>query len=557
MRPTKVDDPELLAVSPAALRDLNISEDAVKDGEFVQIVSGSRVLGWEDVNDGGEGKEVKEDDKDSAKAEIKYENGADNSTPKLYPWAQNYGGFQFGQWASQLGDGRALSLFETTNPVTGVRYEVQLKGAGKTPYSRFADGRAVLRASIREFIVSEALNALGIRSTRALSLVRAPKLDVFRERIERGAIVCRFAESWLRIGTFDLLRARGERKLIRQLADYAAKEVFGGWDKLPAALPEKHETALSGEQPKVALNGLPTKDDSPYDHLSEDQILNPPQGIESTETQDKDAFAQNRYTRLYRHIVRLNAATVAKWQLYGFTNGVLNTDNTSIAGLSLDFGPFSFIDNYEPSFTPNHDDHSLRYSYRNQPSIIWWNLVRLGEDLGELLGTGPRVDEEAFITGGIKEEDVKEVQERGENLIMRAGEEYKAVFMAEYKRGMMARLGLKSYQESDFSGLFSEWLDILEAGELDFNHSFRRLGGITMEQLETEKGREERAGVFFKKEEKPANGEAESRKRIAEWLDKWRNRITADWGEGKDEERKRAMDSVNPKVRLQLSLHKN
>jgi uncharacterized protein YdiU (UPF0061 family) len=338
------------------------------------------------------------------------------------------------------------------------------------------------------------------------------------------------------------------------LAEYTAEEVFGGWDKLPAALPSKEVQKSLGEEPKTGMNGVPLKEDSPYDHLTDEQLLNPSQGVQGSDMQQSGPLAQNRFTRLYRHICRLNAATVAKWQLYGFTNGVLNTDNTSIMGLSLDFGPFSFIDNYDPSFTPNHDDHALRYSYRNQPSIVWWNLVRLGEDLGELIGAGPKIDDESFVKDGIKEEDVEEVRERGESLIMRAGEEYKTVFMTEYNRGMMARLGLRTYVEEDFSKIFSEWLDILEAGELDFNHSFRRLGNITTGELESEEARKAKAGVFFKKEGKPANGEEEARTRIAEWLDKWRRRVLEDWGEGKDEERKKAMDSVNPKVPLRTGL---
>src|SRR5262249_11399036 len=142
--------------------------------------------------------------------------------------------WQFGVWAGQLGDGRAISLFEAINPSTKVRYEIQLKGAGRTPYSRFADGKTVLRSSIREFVVSEALNALGIPTTRALSLTLCPKSLVVREVMEPGAIVVRFAQSWLRIGSFDILRARGARDLVRKLADYVAEEVFSGWESLPA-----------------------------------------------------------------------------------------------------------------------------------------------------------------------------------------------------------------------------------------------------------------------------------------------------------------------------------
>ena len=327
-----------------------------------------------------------------------------------------------------MGDGRAISLFETTNPETKKRYELQLKGAGLTPYSRFADGKAVLRSSIREFVVSEALNALRIPTTRALSLTLLPHQKVRRETLEPGAIVARFAESWLRIGTFDILRARGERAMIRQLSTYIAEKVFEGWESLPARNPAddgNNEKPLGSGVGKYTIEG--------------------PAGLE-----------ENRFTRLYREIVRRNAKTVAAWQAYAFTNGVLNTDNTSIYGLSIDFGPFAFLDNFDPHYTPNHDDHMLRYSYRNQPTIIWWNLVRLGESLGELMGIGEGVDAEEFVEKGVRQEAADELVSRAERLITRIGEEFKATFLTEYKRLMIARLGLKIFKESDFESLFSE-----------------------------------------------------------------------------------------------------
>lgn len=256
VRPSiKEPNPELLATSPAAFRTLGLAPSEAETPEFVRLVSGNG--GFED---------------------------------EVYPWAQCYGGWQFGQWAGQLGDGRAISLFEATNPSTHERYELQLKGAGTTPYSRFADGRAVLRSSIREFIVSEYLHRIGIPSTRALSLTLLPAEFAERERLEPCAVVCRFAQSWIRIGTFDLLRNRGDRANLRKLADYVRDEVL----QLPP------HTAEEGKG--------------------------------------------NRYEEMYREIVRRNAETVAKWQAYAFMNGVLNTDNTSVLGLSLDFGPFAFMD---------------------------------------------------------------------------------------------------------------------------------------------------------------------------------------------------------------------
>lgn len=495
VRPEKTEDPELLCVSQRAIQDIGLKEEEAQSEEFKEFVAGNKIF-W--------------DEKEHA------EKGG------IYPWAQCYGGYQFGQWAGQLGDGRAISLFESTNPQSGTRYEIQLKGAGRTPYSRFADGKAVLRSSIREFVVSEYLNAIGIPTTRALALTLCKDSKVRRERLEPGAIVTRFAQSWIRLGTFDLPRMRGDRKLLRQLADYTAEHVYAGWENLPSKLP-------SGDA-KTAHTQTKTR-------IPKDTVEG--EGLEE----------ENRYTRLYRAILRANALTVAKWQAYGFMNGVLNTDNTSILGLSIDFGPFAFLDTFDPMYTPNHDDHMLRYSYRNQPTIIWWNIVRLGEALGELMGAGKDVDSETFIEKGVTEEQADELVKRAEGIIDRCGEEYKAVFMDEYKRLMTARLGLKSHKESDFEDLFSELLDFLEAYELDFHHAFRRLSAFKLSELETEQSRKDVAGRFFRSGEAPRQ-EAESRERTAKWLEKWGARVKEDWGEGKDEARQAAMHRVNPKVCL-------
>ncbi|KAK1072039.1 hypothetical protein LTR74_002869 [Friedmanniomyces endolithicus] len=496
VRPDGFEKSELVGVSQAALRDLAIDPATVDSEDFKDTVAGRKIITLEDGTEPG-----------------------DND---IYPWAQCYGGYQFGQWAGQLGDGRALSLFETTNPSTGTRYELQLKGAGKTPYSRFADGRAVVRSSIREYVVSEALNALGIPTTRALSLTLAPQSRVRRETMEPGAIVARFAQSWLRIGTFDLPRSRGDRDTIRKLANYAAEEVFGGWDKLPAKL----------------------KSDS------DSNVVNPGTGVAKDDLQGEHEYTENRFTRLYREIARRNAKMVAYWQAYAFTNGVLNTDNTSIFGLSIDFGPFAFLDNFDPNYTPNHDDHMLRYAYKNQPSIIWWNLVRLGESLGELIGSGGRCNDEEFVKEGVRKDWADDLIKRAETLIEATGEEYKKVFLAEYKRLMTARLGLKVCKEDDFSSLYSELLDTLEALELDFNHTFRKLSYISTEQIDTDEKRKEVAAVFFHHDGLSglAGSEADARTRIASWLEKWRARIIEDWPNSPEacEERFRDMRAVNP-----------
>ncbi|KAF2225207.1 hypothetical protein BDZ85DRAFT_90209 [Elsinoe ampelina] len=503
VRPDPPSNPELLSVSPAALRDLHLDPTATSSPDFLSTVSGSEILTFDPAAT------VEGSDQDQRKSTI-------------YPWAQCYGGFQFGQWAGQLGDGRAISLFEVPTD-NGRRFEVQLKGAGRTPYSRFADGKAVLRSSIREYIVSEALNALGIPSTRALSLTLCPDAEVRRERVEPGAIVARFAESWLRLGTFDLMRSRGDRGLIRQTAEYVAEEVFGGWETLPGKLGD-------GEVKETAVNVG--------------------RGVSKETTQGEGKEEENRYTRLYREIVRRNAKMVAHWQAYAFTNGVLNTDNTSVFGLSIDFGPFAFLDNFDPNYTPNHDDHMLRYSYKNQPSIIWWNLLRFGEAMGELIGAGKRCDEEQFVNEGVAKEWSDELTERAEGIIMKTGEEYRAVFMAEYKRLMTARLGLKIFKDSDFDELYSELLDTLEALELDFNHTFRKLSNVSITTLDTVDKRKEWAPTLFHHEGLsstaiPSEGDAKTR--IGNWLGKWRARVVEDWGEGDDDARQAAMRKVNPK----------
>ncbi len=393
VKPQPNEESEVLAVSSVCLEDLGLDPAEANTAEFKALVSGNDVPYYREH----------------------------------HPWAQCYGGWQFGSWASQLGDGRAISLFEITND-KDQRFEVQLKGAGKTPYSRFADGNAVLRSSIREFLISEHLNALGISTTRALALVLLPKRQALRERVEPCAIVCRVAQTWLRIGTFDLLRHRGDRSLLLQLSQYCISHVFGG------------ETNL--------LPGVPDRDRG------------------------------NKYERLYREIVRRNAKLVASLQAYGFMNGVLNSDNTSIYGLSMDYGPFAFMDKFDPSYTPNHDDGGLRYSYKMQPTVFWWNLTRLGEALGELFGAGDNVESlfnrSDFLSGSIPEGEVEPILRNAERIIELVAAEFKEVFIAEYKSHMSRRLGF-DIESKDELGFVSDTLDLMEQFELDFNHFFRRL----------------------------------------------------------------------------------
>jgi uncharacterized protein YdiU (UPF0061 family) len=220
----------------------------------------------------------------------------------------------------------------------------------------------------------------------------------------------------------------------------------------------------------------------------------------------------------------------------------------------MDYGPFAFMDNFDPAYTPNHDDYMLRYSYKNQPTIIWWNLVRLGEALGELIGAGGDVDESAFIIDGVKADFEEEVVGRAEKLITQAGEEYKAVFLAQYKKLMTARIGLVHFKQGDFDNLFSEALDTMQELELDFNHFFRRLSSLKLSDIATDESRKQSASVFFHKEGTMKDDEKTARGKIAAWLEKWRARAIEDWSddgssepsEAKDAERMQAMKRVNP-----------
>ncbi len=266
--------------------------------------------------------------------------------PGMDPYAANYGGQQFGQWAGQLGDGRASVLGELQRPDGGFS-ELQLKGAGPTAYSRRGDGRAVLRSSIREFLCSEAMHALGVPTTRALSLVHTGQpvvRDMFYDgnaAPEPGAIVCRVAPSFLRFGNFELPSARGDVPLLRTLTDFTLRQFF----------------------PEL---GAPGRDAS---------------------------------TGLLQEVAARTARLMAHWQAVGFVHGVMNTDNLSILGLTIDYGPYGWIDDFDFGWTPNTTDAAnRRYAFGNQPAIGAWNVARLGEALLPLVDGDEQVVEAAMAT---------------------------------------------------------------------------------------------------------------------------------------------------------------
>lgn len=453
-----------LAASPNALKDLGLSVDEPLNPEFQQLVSGQKL--------------------------------AENP----YPYSQAYAGWQFGVFAGQLGDGRVVNLFEIEGK--DQRYEVQLKGSGKTPFSRFADGKAVLRSSIREFLISESLNAIGIPTTRALSLSYLPKTFAQRSRAETCAVVCRFAPSWIRIGTFDLYHWRGDRKGMFNLANYVIEEVFHGENQLVQESKYRESFSSIGEFTK--------------------------------------------YDKMYLEIVKRNAQTVAKWKAYGFLNGVLNTDNTSILGLSIDFGPFAFMDKFDPNYTSNHDDVSLMYSYLNMSSAIWWNLTRLGEDVAELIGAGDEiVKHPVFQEKGIKKEWEDKIIKRATDVIELAGKEYQDTFMDTFIQAFGKRVGLCDCTKEDYDDLIAPMLEMLEKSKLDFNNFFLQLQVAKLESTDLNYLAQSFIPESYDENEINYIPKDEAVEKIEQWLQKFRSALVAK--RVSDEERLSVASQVNPK----------
>ena len=316
---------------------------------------------------------------------------AGNAQPAGGTLATVYSGHQFGVWAGQLGDGRALLLGEIDTPLGAL--ELQIKGAGLTPYSRMGDGRAVLRSSIREFLGSEAMHALGIPTTRALAIIGSP-LPVRREEIETAAVVTRVAPSFLRFGHFEhFTHTAQDEAALRALADATIERFF----------PDLRAAA----EPHAAL---------------------------------------------LEEVTRRTARLVAQWQAVGFCHGVMNTDNMSLLGLTIDYGPFGFMDAFDPGHVCNHSDHQGRYAYARQPNVAFWNLHALAHALLPLVGSTERA--------------------------LAALEPYKTEFPAALLAVMRAKLGLATARDDDRE-LFDELLRRMAADRTDFTIAFRRLAGFS------------------------------------------------------------------------------
>ena len=295
------------------------------------------------------------------------------------PISTVYAGHQFGYFVPQLGDGRSCLVGEISN------YEVSLKGAGTSPFSRGADGRAVLRSSIREYLCSVAMEALNIPTTKALALV-ASDTAVYREHLENASIVTRIAESHIRFGHFEFFAANGQNENVKKLADFVIKH----------------------HMPEV----------------------------------DKE-----NYLDLFKEVVRSTALMIARWQAQGFAHGVMNTDNMSILGLTIDYGPFSFMETYNPGFICNHSDTQGRYSFEKQPSVALWNLHRLADALKSL---------------------VNEAQSKD------ALSEYEPALVKEYSSLMRRKFGLLEVNDED-NALINDFLELLYINKKDYHRSMRQL----------------------------------------------------------------------------------
>ncbi|XP_074560206.1 uncharacterized protein LOC141816301 [Curcuma longa] len=400
------------------------------------------------------------------------------------PYAQCYGGHQFGVWAGQLGDGRAITLGEFLNS-HGERWELQLKGAGKTPYSRFADGLAVLRSSIREFLCSEAMHGLGIPTTRALCLVTTGKLvnrDMFYDgnsKDEPGAVVCRVAQSFLRFGSYQIHASRGKEdlELVRTLADYTILHHFPHIEKINKSDVLSFEVGGEGSSSVVDLTS-------------------------------------NKYAAWSVEVAERTASLVASWQGVGFTHGVLNTDNMSVLGLTIDYGPFGFLDAFDPSYTPNTTDlPGRRYCFANQPDIGLWNIAQFTATLSS----------------------AKLISKEEANYAM---ERYGDKFMGEYQSIMTSKLGLSKYNKQ----LISTLLNNMAVDKVDYTNFFRLLSNVKADATIS------KAELLVPLKAALLDIGPERKEAWTTWVQTYIEELVSSGVS--DDERKVTMNSVNPKYIL-------
>lgn len=373
--------------------------------------------------------------------------------PGSDPIAAVYAGHQFGHYVPQLGDGRSILLGEVMS-AQGERWDLHLKGSGITPYSRDGDGRAVLRSTIREYLCSEAMAALGIPTTRALTIIGSQE-EVYRESIESGATLLRLAPSHVRFGTFEYFYYRQEFEQLQQLLDYLLEHHFPELTEFP-----EEERALE----------------------------------------------------LFRAVVMRTASLLAQWQLVGFAHGVMNTDNMSILGLTIDYGPYGFLDRYESDFICNHSDHQGRYAFRHQPQIAQWNLSCLAQALLPLVGRS---------------------LEQGSRQLIEVLEQFQQVYQQQFDQGLSRKLGMARFEERDRS-LHQQWLELLESNGMDYTRSFRLLSECQ------EPDGEGRGSTLW--------DQVLDQQAFAQWMERYHQRISRE--STTPAERAMAMNLCNPKYIL-------
>ncbi len=441
VEPAVVANPALAAYSPEVAELLDLSPSAVAEERFTQAMSGNCVL------DGSE------------------------------PFAMAYAGHQFGSFAGQLGDGRAIALGEVLTSSAG-RQMLQLKGAGPTPYSRGADGLAVLRSSIREFLCSEAMHHLGVPTTRALSLVTTGEQvmrDMFydgRPGFEPGAVVCRVAPTFIRFGNFELASWRGDVDLLRQLADHTITHHFS--HLLARPLPQ-------------------------------------------------------RYVDWFVEIRDLTAAMIAEWMRVGFVHGVMNTDNMSILGLTIDYGPYGWLEDFDPGWTPNTTDAARkRYRYGAQPQIAHWNLMRLANALVPLI------------------DDVEALQSALDGFTDVYGQLWTSVVNAKLGLGEAPDDAVARSDAELVDGVFS----LLQRRETDMTIFFRRLSDLAVGDIVEASNDASVAALVSDALYQPFRdsvADLADQAAIAAWLRQWANRVAMT---GTDADRQASMRRANPKYVL-------
>ncbi len=431
VQPLAVPTPQLLACSPETAALLNLSAQECSRDLFTQVFSGNALL------------------------------------PGMDPHAACYGGHQFGNWAGQLGDGRAINLGEVLN-LSGERYMLQLKGAGPTPYSRNADGLAVLRSSLREFLCSEAMYHLGIPTTRALSLILTGdpvERDMFYDghpKEEPGAVICRVAPNFIRFGNFEIFAARNDLTTLQQLTDYTISTFF----------------------PQL---GKPGRDS---------------------------------YIALFHEVCQSTAKLMVEWLRVGFVHGVMNTDNMSILGLTIDYGPYGWLENYDPAWTPNTTDAAgRRYCYGRQGQIAHWNLAKLANALYPLVGQTTPFEE--ILQG------------------------YTHIFDQHWQEMMAAKLGLRSFDTAGDQAMVEELFLLLIEKETDMTIFFRKLADVAEALLKEQWSAEQCTTILHPAWYQPNELGPDYLQRLTAWLAVYRQRLQTD-ADQKGERRTR-MNRANPK----------